>query len=62
MKLIGLTLKMEAARSSETSVNVYQTTLCYISEDSIFHSCRARTKNPTSRIRVNVFSDMDRLF
>ena len=56
MKLIDLTMKMEAARSSET-VNVYQTTLCYITEDDISHSCRTGTKNPTSRIRV-IFSNI----
>jgi hypothetical protein len=32
-----ITLMMEAASSSETSVNVYQTTWCSIPEDSHLH-------------------------
>jgi hypothetical protein len=37
------TLKMEAARSTETSVNFYQATLCHISEDSTLHTHRLET-------------------
>jgi hypothetical protein len=34
------TLMMETARTSETSVNVYQTTRCNIPEDSHLHTRR----------------------
>jgi uncharacterized protein VirK/YbjX len=35
-----ITLTMEAVRWSETSVNIYQTTLWYIPEDSHLHAHR----------------------
>jgi hypothetical protein len=33
-----ITLTTEAVTSSETSVNIYQTTWCYIPEDSHLHA------------------------
>jgi hypothetical protein len=56
MKLINLTLKMEAERTSEISVNVYQITRCNIPEDCMFHSCNARTSNTISWMWVVIFS------
>jgi hypothetical protein len=36
---LGTTLMMEAASTSETLVNFYQTTWCNIPEDSHLHAC-----------------------
>jgi phosphoribosyl-dephospho-CoA transferase len=41
------TLMMGAVRSSEASVNVYQTTLCYIQKTAIFILVAVRTTNIT---------------
>jgi hypothetical protein len=40
-----ITLMMEAARTSETLVNFYQTTRCYNPEDSIHTHCRENLKS-----------------
>jgi hypothetical protein len=42
-----IALMMEAARTSETLVNFYQTTWRYNSEDSHFVFTAVRTSNPT---------------
>jgi hypothetical protein len=44
------TLKMEAARSSQTSVNTYQTTPCHTQEPVIFMVTTMRTSNLTHNI------------
>jgi hypothetical protein len=44
----SIALMMEAARTSETLVNFYQTTRCYNPEDSNLHTHRRGTSNPTS--------------
>jgi hypothetical protein len=38
--LVIAALMMEAVSTSETSVNIYQTTRCNIQEDSHLHTCR----------------------
>jgi hypothetical protein len=43
---------MEAVSSSETSVNIYHTTRCYIPEDSHLHTRRLRMSNLTE---TNIF-------
>jgi hypothetical protein len=42
------TLKMEATRSSETSVDFYRTTWRYIPEDRTLHNYICETLNPTN--------------
>jgi hypothetical protein len=45
-----ITLMMEAVSSSKTSVNIYQTTRCYIPEDSNLHNLRREKQNPTNNL------------
>jgi hypothetical protein len=50
-----ITLMMEAARTSETLVNFYQTTRCYNPEEAIFVLTTVRASNRTKlRLYVNV--------
>jgi hypothetical protein len=44
--------KMEAVLSSETLVNIYQTTLCHIMEYSILHVTAAGTSNITESLVI----------
>jgi hypothetical protein len=46
--LVALALKMEEVRSSEMSVNLYQTTQCHIQDfRELFIVTAMRTSNPT---------------
>jgi hypothetical protein len=47
---------MEAARTSETLINFYQTTWRYNPEDAIFVLTAVRTSNPTALKLLNEFN------
>jgi hypothetical protein len=40
IRVMNITLMMEAVSFSEASVNIYQTTQCNIPEDSCLHTCQ----------------------
>jgi hypothetical protein len=48
---------MEAARTSETLVNFYQTTRCYNPEDSNLHTHRRENLKSYKRIEVRIVSN-----
>jgi hypothetical protein len=55
-----ISLMMEAATTSETSVNFYQTTRCYNPDDSYLHTHRRENLKSYTVMNLRVLNELDK--